>query len=997
MANSSSTPVIDTASTTGAVLPISYGWVWVTGRRGSYYMLQNTGSKDLDYTRVGRWSLGEGEWDGNAELWINDDLTWTSEYDDPTQFHFHRGSDATIGAGLDPSSSGPDQGVDSFFSSLPSAVQPLAFSRVAYYMIKRKQAIKNQTNTHQDDASQWTDIAPVGLWRSMRCRLFNADGKMTGYAFTTNPAWHFVDVLLRRKIYPEYNIDPVSGPGDISDAARARFDWEPIYEAATYFDGFLANGRRRFRGNYTFSSQTTLAGICEVILRTCRSFQREYAGKIGLFCDKPRSSVFMISREHVMAGSLAPSDKQTSAAGNCMVGKFRDILIPVAAQIASIDCPDHKNPVVTTVSSHPLDAGDRVHIGGTGTIYDGRWKVDSVPDGDSVTTLSLLSKGANYPVSVTSGGYIGLLYSRFKERAPRFSHRANQLARGMVGLGLERQLNEVPTEYDFVTNTFDQVSRICRYERDRSLGPDQTPYVTPKVLSLVIPMFSIDAAGSGRSAMQIQPGDRISINDKASYRYAGDYEVLDSADRYPSVSASNDGFELSMDATGGEIELELGPYSNDVYYDETDVASAGWSNVPGSDPDSDSTATSIPLEGEGNFIFISGQLATGSQFQLPSAGYPASNILAWASAASAAIQYHSAHTIQLCSTDESRLLTLIYDDNEGNRWGGDVAFGAVSWLSSDAITVSGSMSWIELTLLGGEKILFGQGILADGASVTLPTGYSADKMFALAFVHDQYPNGNIMHLVGAYVDDSQVVHVVTSDNVGNIWHGNASVLVFAWKNNMGTVVTEAVSVGSVGGGGSDAVLNGNWMRCLLSDGSTFGVGCAKDLANGATLALPVSAQTNASIQLLPGSHKGTYVDGAVHAQGVGACYVDSDYVAHITFNNGSGVVWPGTMDVFALYTTPATTVVTVSPANVRILIGLTHIFTAVVSYQTDQSVTWSVDGIAGGNSTVGTIDASGLYTAPATAGEHTITATSVADSSKSGSGTAVVYDGPVAG
>ena len=68
-----------------------------------------------------------------------------------------------------------------------------------------------------------------------------------------------------------------------------------------------------------------------------------------------------------------------------------------------------------------------------------------------------------------------------------------------------------------------------------------------------------------------------------------------------------------------------------------------------------------------------------------------------------------------------------------------------------------------------------------------------------------------------------------------------------------------------------------------------------------------------------------------------------------------------------------------------------------VSYQTDQSVTWSVDGIAGGNSTVGTIDASGLYTAPATAGEHTITATSVADSSKSGSGTAVVYDGPVAG
>ena len=38
--------------------------------------------------------------------------------------------------------------------------------------------------------------------------------------------------------------------------------------------------------------------------------------------------------------------------------------------------------------------------------------------------------------------------------------------------------------------------------------------------------------------------------------------------------------------------------------------------------------------------------------------------------------------------------------------------------------------------------------------------------------------------------------------------------------------------------------------------------------------------------------------------------------------------------------------------------------------------TWSVDGIVGGNATVGTISASGLYTPPATGGIHTITATS---------------------
>jgi hypothetical protein len=43
---------------------------------------------------------------------------------------------------------------------------------------------------------------------------------------------------------------------------------------------------------------------------------------------------------------------------------------------------------------------------------------------------------------------------------------------------------------------------------------------------------------------------------------------------------------------------------------------------------------------------------------------------------------------------------------------------------------------------------------------------------------------------------------------------------------------------------------------------------------------------------------------------------------------------------------------------------------------TPTTVTWSVDGITGGNQTVGTISTSGLYTPPATAGTHTIKATS---------------------
>ncbi len=55
-------------------------------------------------------------------------------------------------------------------------------------------------------------------------------------------------------------------------------------------------------------------------------------------------------------------------------------------------------------------------------------------------------------------------------------------------------------------------------------------------------------------------------------------------------------------------------------------------------------------------------------------------------------------------------------------------------------------------------------------------------------------------------------------------------------------------------------------------------------------------------------------------------------------------------------------------------------------------VTWTVDTIAGGNSTVGVISSTGVYTAPATAGTHTITATSTTDASQSDSATIAVTD-----
>ncbi|MGC2108338.1 MAG: hypothetical protein WA655_02405 [Candidatus Korobacteraceae bacterium] len=61
---------------------------------------------------------------------------------------------------------------------------------------------------------------------------------------------------------------------------------------------------------------------------------------------------------------------------------------------------------------------------------------------------------------------------------------------------------------------------------------------------------------------------------------------------------------------------------------------------------------------------------------------------------------------------------------------------------------------------------------------------------------------------------------------------------------------------------------------------------------------------------------------------------------------------------------PPTTTVTVSPATANVQEGSTQQFTATVTNSSSTTVNWQVNGIAGGNASVGTIDSTGLYTAP---------------------------------
>jgi hypothetical protein len=97
----------------------------------------------------------------------------------------------------------------------------------------------------------------------------------------------------------------------------------------------------------------------------------------------------------------------------------------------------------------------------------------------------------------------------------------------------------------------------------------------------------------------------------------------------------------------------------------------------------------------------------------------------------------------------------------------------------------------------------------------------------------------------------------------------------------------------------------------------------------------------------------------------------------------------------ATVTVAANVTVNVSPSTSTLPVSGTQQFSANVLGAANQSVTWSVNGIPGGNATVGTISTSGLYTAPATApgASVTVTAASVDDPSQSGSGTITIATG----
>src|SRR5271156_2721997 len=90
-----------------------------------------------------------------------------------------------------------------------------------------------------------------------------------------------------------------------------------------------------------------------------------------------------------------------------------------------------------------------------------------------------------------------------------------------------------------------------------------------------------------------------------------------------------------------------------------------------------------------------------------------------------------------------------------------------------------------------------------------------------------------------------------------------------------------------------------------------------------------------------------------------------------------------------------TVVVTIDPTAVTLAVGQTQQFQAAVKHSTNSAVTWTVNNISGGNTSIGTISSAGLYTAPSglpNPASVTVTATSQAAPQSSASATVAITD-----
>ncbi len=516
----------------GIPLPLAYGYARA---RGNNVLLHELGNKN----RIAFFVLGEGEWDGIERLWINAKLV---NQGDSSLVHFHPGVDGVLGAGLAATSIGGDQGVDSFFTNIPSTYQPVTFSRKAYIAL----------NVPPDPQAPSATLDVVGDYRCCKVRIFDANGNQGPYKFTTNGAWQILDVILRKLLKPEWlpSLAAAAG-GDLTADEKARIDFPSVVDSAAWCDFQLSNGNKRFESSIAFPRTVKMQQAVAQMQVISQLFCHEDAGRIYIRPDKPRSSTFILSGDSVLPGTVKFDKVDLHGTSNRIIASYNDLMPQDQADIDTVGnsgiVRSSNQVTIKTIGTHPFLAGDTVQIFGhqTDLTLNAAWLVTSVPDGNHFVFSQV---GAN---ATLGGGSCGTPESRFAQRSSVADHERHQNAIGARGLNLTKVFRRLPLNIDLGNNTNDQVSRILSFLKSRNLGLDTVPYHAPWTGKMTVYAEAVDA--QNRPMIGQRVGDILTIDATVSEEFQGDYEIMEKTLKLPAPASANS--NSGSNSSGASVEV----------------------------------------------------------------------------------------------------------------------------------------------------------------------------------------------------------------------------------------------------------------------------------------------------------------------------------------------------------------------------------------------------------------------------------------------------------
>jgi hypothetical protein len=249
-------------------------------------------------------ALGEGEWDAPERVWVNGlelDLA------DSSLFHFHPGFEGELGVESDPAVR--NQKICSFH---PGNFSPaLTFSRTAYAAFRLR----------RDPTAPGPDFDVRGVYRTLKVRQFDATGAQIAYAYSFNPAWVALDLLLRRFLFP-HGLAGESLPAGAAD----RLDFPAWRAWADFCDADLTINEEvvnRFEAHVAFVDATDLLRALEWLLLLGRAYLLERNGQFAPFPDEPRSSLLTVGADQIESDSLALAERSLRAAPNQFLFRYR--------------------------------------------------------------------------------------------------------------------------------------------------------------------------------------------------------------------------------------------------------------------------------------------------------------------------------------------------------------------------------------------------------------------------------------------------------------------------------------------------------------------------------------------------------------------------------------------------------------------------------------------------------------------------------------------------